>query len=138
MGRSKYAFNKPHNNPRITPTSEVVIEPVHDANAYRKSVREFAAKIITIQRAKQQQNTVIQTNSYGRVEGGPGGFGEPLRNRGYYGVEPPLVYSFTGRPTSERGFSKRNLGGFNQSIFFSNIPAQQTTISCPPKKTNIR
>lgn len=85
-------------NPRISKDSDQIIEPVNDPNAYRKSVREFAARQIQIVRAKQKSSQFLQLNSFGRVEGGMGGFGEPLRNKGYYGTEPPLSYSFNLRP----------------------------------------
>jgi len=129
-------------NPRITRDTEQIIQPVNDPNAYRKSVREFAARQIQIVRAKQKSSQFLQLNSFGRVEGGLGGFGEPLRNRGYYGTEPPVSYSFNVRPKftpiyNDR-FKFRHLGHTNPRIPFSNIPAQTRTTCCPPKNINIR
>lgn len=129
-------------NPRISKDSDQIIEPVNDPNAYRKSVREFAARQIQIVRAKQKSSQFLQLNSFGRVEGGMGGFGEPLRNKGYYGTEPPISYSFNVRPNfspiyNDR-FKFRHLGDTNPRVPFSNIPAQKKTTCCPPKNINIR
>jgi len=130
-------------NPRIARDKDVVLKPVHDQNAYRKSVREFAAKQIQIIQAKQRQHVTRELNSFGRVAGGEAGFGEPVRNRGYYGVKPPLSYSFEARPNYSAIIGDRfkfaHLGNNNTSnIPFSNIPAREKGSCCPPKKLNIR
>ena len=130
-------------NPRIARDKDIVLKPIHDANAYRKSVREFAAKQIQTIRAKQRQNITRELNSFGRVEGGQGGFGAPMRNRGYYGVTPPLSYSFEARPNYSAIIGDRfkfaHLGNTDTSnIPFSNIPAREKGSYCPPKKINIR
>ena len=133
----------PQRNGRVTRDTDQIIEPANDPNAFRKSVRELAAKQILITRAKQKEQAQLKLNSFGRIEGGPGGFGEPIRNRGYYGVNPPIAYSYVGRPDygpiyNDR-FKFRNLGTTKTSnIPYSNIPAQQIGIFCPPKNINIR
>jgi hypothetical protein len=130
-------------NSRIARDSDVVLKPIHDQNAYRKSVRELAAKQIQTIRAKQQQHITRELNSFGRVAGGEAGYGEPLRNRGHYGVSPPLTYSFKARPKYSPIIGDRlkfaHLGNtYTSNIPFSNIPARETGIYYPPKKINIR
>ena len=112
-------------NSRIASDKDVVLKPVHDSNAYRKSVREFAARQIQIIKAKQKQTLTRELNSFGRVAGGQGGFGEPERNRGYYGVKPPISYSFKSRPNYSAIIGDRfkfaHLGNVsNSDIPFSN------------------
>jgi hypothetical protein len=134
-------FN-PQLNTRLARDADIVLKPVHDSNAYRKSVRQFAAKQIEIVREKQRVHVTRELNSFGRVAGGENGFGEPIKNRGYYGVKPPLVYSFLSRPNYSNiitGNINTHLGVTNTSnIPFSNIPARQKGSNCPPKKINIR
>jgi hypothetical protein len=130
-------------NPRIARDSDIVLKPVHDQNAYRKSVREFAAKQIQIIKAKQRTHITRELNSFGRVAGGEAGFGAPVRNPGYYGVSPPLSYSFKSRPNYSAIIGDRfkfgHLGNTDTSnIPFSNIPATEKGSCCPPKKLNIR
>ena len=132
----------PQLNTRIARDSDIVLKPVHDPNAYRKSVREFAAKQIRIIRDIKRVHVTRELNSLGRVAGGENGFGEPIKNKGYYGVKPPLVYSFLARPSYANVFTDKvttNIGTTSTSnIPFSNIPARQKGSNCPPKKINIR
>jgi hypothetical protein len=132
----------PQLNTRIARDSDIVLKPVHDPNAYRKSVRQFAAKQIEIIRAKQRLHITRELNSFGRVAGGENGFGEPIKNKGYYGVKPPLVYSFLSRPNHSNIFTD-NLNSqldttANSTPPFSNISAREKGSTCPPKKINIR
>ena len=133
----------PQTNTRMARDADIVLKPVHDPNAYRKSVREFAAKQINIIRAKQRVTVTRALNSFGRVAGGENGFGEPIKNKGYYGITPPLSYAFTSRPSYQSIISdsvqNKHLGAVHSSnISFSNIPARTKGTYCPPKKINIR
>ena len=115
----------PQTNTRMARDADIVLKPVHDPNAYRKSVREFAAKQINIIRAKQRVNVTRALNSFGRVAGGENGFGEPIKNKGYYGITPPLSYAFTSRPSYQAiisdGVQNKHLGAVHSSnISFSN------------------
>lgn len=142
MSRSIFSMNTAQHNSRIPRDTEQIIKPQHDVNAWRKSAREIAANSIRNVKNKQREYASLNLNSFGQREGGPSGFGEPVKNKGYYGIEPPISYVFKTRPSFANVIKDENvriLGSSRASnIPFSTVPAQKRTFCCPPKKINIR
>lgn len=142
MTRSIFSMNTAQHNSRISKDTDQIIKPQNDANAWRKSARQLAANSIRNVKNKQREYASLTLNGFGQREGGPAGFGEQVRNKGYYGTEPPVSYIFKNRPSFGNVIKDTNVKTLGSSrasdIPFSTTPAQKVNACCPPKNINIR